>query len=485
MSTFLHGIGTVQFIDKSAELIDIKNIDITSLSKTGVINYEHQNTLPSQLVGKILKAKRIMSESDCSDEHELYFWKKVKAPYIYIMAELLDDYCDSAKHVAGILKYDRDKKDQNEYAIIWFSVEGSEIPNTRKGHLITRAIARKVTLTSAPCNQACAVELLDNQKSKIKDDFDEIFKSDASAIELFKTEKGVKIYEDFLAKKENSLCNLHKSETKGVPSGWKPSVTQHPKLGAVTSLHHPEHGTVSVHKNPESNKFEVNHAGKIAGVMGKKGVFDNHKAAISHMQKYTHALHHGKVLGRDTVNMSSGSILHKALEAGSTNAAPSTLTNGAAYQVESMASAPKKDWKKRSKEEYERWPHKEKFESFMKARMPHLHEGEIKALGRALALKKTIDLEKSLDSLILRKSIPVLSPKDQKHMAMLQKHPKVKSLHAEHEKSSPTGTRFWVGFKGHHYHDNPGQHTNYADSLSDIEDSVKTAKPCGCKECKT
>ena len=138
----------------------------------------------------------------------------------------------------------------------------------------------------------------------------------------------------------------------------------------------------------------------------------------------------------------------KSLEAGSTNAVPSTLVNGAAYQVESMGSKPastgaedhqfhgtkKKDWNKRAKEEYEKWPHKEKFESFMKARMPHLHEGEIKAIGRALSLKKSIDFEKSLRELVLAKSEPVLSPKAAQHMARLQKHPKVQSIH--HEKES-------------------------------------------------
>ncbi|MFI4963684.1 MAG: hypothetical protein ACHP6H_07515, partial [Legionellales bacterium] len=41
----------------------------------------------------------------------------------------------------------------------------------------------------------------------------------------------------------------------------------------------------------------------------------------------------------------------------------------------------------------------------MKARMPHLADGEIRAIGRTLALKKNIDLEKSLEGLVsLKKS---------------------------------------------------------------------------------
>ena len=63
----------------------------------------------------------------------------------------------------------------------WFhvSIEGSEIPNTRKGMIITRSIARKVTLTQSPCNSACVAEIYDapDQKSQLADDFDSIFKS--------------------------------------------------------------------------------------------------------------------------------------------------------------------------------------------------------------------------------------------------------------------------------------------------------------------
>lgn len=411
MSTFLHGVGTVQFIDKSAEIVDIKGIDISSLAKMGIVNYEHLSTLPAQLVGKILKAKKIFKKEDCSNEHELYFWNKVKIPYVYIMAELLDDYCDSAKHVAGVLRYDRDKKTQNEYAIYWFSVEGSEIPNSRtNSQIVSRGIARKVTLTSTPCNQACAAEILENQAPKVKDDFEELFKSKEEAITLFKSGEGMHMYETFLAKKE-----MDKSETKGVPHGWTPAVSQHKRVGAITSLTHPEHGMVSVHKNPKSNKFEVNHAGRTAGIKGKKGVFDNHREAIGHMQKYVHALHNGTVLGR-TMHAPDATDIKKALTAGSTNAAPSTLVNGGAYQAENLSRGPattgaeentfhgtkKKDWNKRAKEDYDRWPHKEKFEKFMQARMPHLAMGEIRAIGRVISLQKNIDLEKSLNDLILK-----------------------------------------------------------------------------------
>lgn len=421
MSTFCHGVASAQTLDKSGEIVDIRGMDITSLSRTGILNYEHKSDIPGQVCGKILTAKKIFSKSDCSNEHELYFWDKCRVPLVYIIAELLDDYCQSGKDAAGILRYDYDKRNGNESAIFGFSIEGSEIPNSRGTNkaVISRGIARKVTLTSSPCNLLCIAELLvEKKESIVAQDFDSIFKSNEEAIKLFKSGEGLKIYEDYLAKKEPETikkCSLHKSEpSQGLPSGWKTSVTQHPKLGSVVSMAHSQHGTVTAHKNPENNKFEVSHAGKIAGIMGKKGVFDSQKDAVLHAQKYVHALHQGKVVGRTLTNISSSPNLNKALEAGSTNAAPSTLVNGAAYQVESMGNSKsntdaedhkfhgtkKKDWNKRAKEEYERWPHKEKFEAFMKARMPHLHDGEIRAIGRAISLKKSVDFEKSLEVLV-------------------------------------------------------------------------------------
>ena len=439
MSTFIDGIGQCQVLDKSGELVDLKGHDITSLDKTGTFTWEHQINTPATLVGKILKAKKIFSKDDCENERELYFWNKCKNPYLYVMGELLDDYTASAKECAGQMKYSKDKPGQAP--LLGFSVEGSEIPNTRKGMIITRSIARKITLTQSPCNSMCIAEILESpeQKSQIKDDFEEIFKSEANAIEMFKSDQGLKIYETFLAKKESSgLCKLHKAE--------KPSWSAGKVSGDSVHYNHPEHGTVSIQKQP-SGEFHVKHQGKLAGVGGVKGSFGTSKEAGAHAKKYMGAVSDKTIFAPKMHNISSESLLgksdlkkaqvpgskyppkdqvsptsvkttsappkfgpinplKKAITAGSYNATPGTLVNGAAYQVEDRGSRPaKKDWNKQAKDDYENWPHKEKFEKFMSARMPHLAMGEIKALGRALALKKNIEFEKSLSNLVsLKKS---------------------------------------------------------------------------------
>lgn len=526
MSTFIDGIGQCEVLDKSAELVDLKGHDITSLAKTGTFTWEHQANSPATLVGKILQAKKIFNKDDCENERHVYFWNKCKKPYLYVMGELLDEYTASAKECAGQMKYSKDHPDKAP--LLGFSIEGSEIPNTRKGMVITRSIARKVTLTQSPCNSMCVAEIYEapEQKSQIADDFDSIFKSQEEAITLFKSGEGVKIYEDYLAKKEaegpskggktpknpyneyenqgirigttksgkhvfshghigaysfnpaehkeaaehhrraavtaenpklvdnhiqrmqmhnnaaisggrqenraalslnqkrkvsqeqgkqqvaksEKSCDLHKA----MSASWSPGKVS----GSTVHYSHPEHGTVSIQKQP-SGEFHVKHNGAMAGVGGIKGSFASPKEAGAHAQKYMSAVSQKKIFAPKPQNHASPSMvgkseLKKAITAGSYNAAPSTLVNGSAYQTESLGSkqattgaeehkfqgSKKKDWAKRAKDDYDRWPHKEKFEKFMSARLPHLAMGEIRALGRALALKKNLDFEKSLNKLV-------------------------------------------------------------------------------------
>jgi hypothetical protein len=487
MSTFIHGIASAQSLDKSGEIVDIKGLDITSLARTGTITWEHNAgkdangnaisiNLPAQVVGKILKAKKIFDKKDCADDNELLFWNKAKVPFVYIAAELLDDYCDSARECAGKFKYSSANPSQE--AILGFSVEGSEIPGTRKGMLITRSIGRKVTLTVAPCNSLCTAEILENQKPQIKDDFEELFKNTEEAITLFKSGEGTKIYETYLAKKEH--------EPKPPAFDHKKAAEHHRKSAvsaedAKTADHHiekmkfhnnaalsevkkSEKGLCELHKarvdegktdqekmatrgkrnfrqkvneGPMNQGTPIGAPKKIVGVPihNEKGVHrmalgqpsETRSQGISSMGR---AVRQGKLSNaKDAVAVARSGInkiktnlpksepdgnLKKALTAGGMNASPSTLVNGSAYQTESLGSkqattgaennafqgTKKKDWNKRARDDYQNWPHREKFEKFMQARMPHLAMGEIKAIGRTLALKKSIDFEKSLDSLV-------------------------------------------------------------------------------------
>lgn len=578
MSSFCHGVASAQSLDKSGEIVDIKGLDITSLAKTGIINYEHRSDIPGQICGKILTAKKIFTKDDCSNQHEAYFWDKCRVPFVYMTAELLDDYCQSGKDAAGILRYDHDKKDQNKHAILGFSVEGSEIPNTRGSQkmVVSRGIARKVTLTSAPCNLLCVAELLiESPKSQIKDDFEEIFKSKEEAITLFKSGEGVEIYEKYLAKKEEgsseSKSGIHIGATESGkhvfshgnmdeydfnPEDHKDASELHRKAAVSASDskladHHIEtmkaHNRASLQKTDKLNESVFsNISGKNmrAGLPGiktgmgqsamgahvrnqkspkssdggkevskvratqiaeknlkklqnapkpnlpksepkgmcdlhktfdaadpkkpgistvgaavrnlnaiktpkgkekavqaakegmshinkppekivsewadltRQGIKDSHKNQLKKPEKISNVPEPKTKANSSEVTLTTSEKEHrdlkKAIEAGSYNVAPSTLINGAAYQTESVSRSPaktgaeenkfhatkKKDWNKRAKDDYEIWPQKEKFRAFLKARMPHLADGEIDALGRCFALKKSIDVEKILENLV-------------------------------------------------------------------------------------
>jgi hypothetical protein len=425
MSTFIHGIATVQFIDSSGEVVDLKGHDISSLPDTGVFNWEHLKDQPAQLVGKILKAKKIYSASDCSDEHERMFWNRVKAPFVYVMGELLDDYCESAKACAGQLRYSADRPHQK--GLLGFSVEGSSIPGTKEGVTIKRSIARKVSLTATPANKACVAEIMPAQDSQVKDDFASIFKSEQEAIDLFKSGEGVKIYEDFLSKKEDDLV---KSPTLGdkpaKPAGAGTFGQRISNPGIVlgqTSNGHDVFSHAKVESYPHFNSQDHKEAAHLHAQAAEKAT--DGKVADMHLQKMKLHNQRSETLKRTRENRLSrgkadkvnaainhakntiplkasehvcGKNLSKTLTAGNYDAAPSTLVNGAAYQKEHRIKESK--WAKRSKEEYKNWAKREQFEQFMMKNSPKLTKGEIEAIGATIALKKALETEKALEKLI-------------------------------------------------------------------------------------
>ncbi len=177
MGTYVDGIGASQNIDSSGEIVDISGLDISSLEVDGSLNWEHKKDLPDQLVGKILKAKKIFSDKDCEDDRQKYFWEKCKVPYLYVLGELFDDYTDSARTVAGLFRYDLDHRGKNAKDVVGFSVEGATIH--KNGNTITRSIARKITCTSLPCNKQAVAEMVPKEGKKPKDNLSNIFKTES------------------------------------------------------------------------------------------------------------------------------------------------------------------------------------------------------------------------------------------------------------------------------------------------------------------
>lgn len=432
MSTYIDGIAASENIDSSGEVVSIAGMDISSLDKTGVLNWEHKADLPAQIVGKILKAKKIFTQKDCDNDRQAYYWGKIQTPFVYILGELMDDYTESAKEVAGMFRYDADHPDQND--VLGFSIEGAKI--AKEGIVVTRSIARKCTLTQAPCNKAVISEIVPVKEQKPEDDeIHSIFKTESGiGVSLIKAESTEQLYL-FLNKKED--FNAH-----ALALGIEPMNKSNPGEAAQTLNGAPKLAPTSTEQNTPSQTTNV---GKQLGTTKSgKNVFagakihdyhdfssaDHHEAGMMHydaaqaatdpktgdhhLQKMKLHLQAAKTaenkenrFARGKANaqekIANRKILGKAESLGSGMGAPSSLTGTAALTKESLEKKSKTDWNARAKEEYNRWDKKEEFKSFMKKKMPHLHEGEIDAIGKTLALKKSVEAEKALGKLVKKK----------------------------------------------------------------------------------
>lgn len=449
MATLIHGIAASENIDSSGERISIEGIDISSLEKDGVFNWEHKSDQPSQVVGTILKAKKIFSEKDCDNDHEKYFWGKIQTPFLYVMGELMDDYKDSAKEVAGNFRYDSDNKGKRPTNTMNFSIEGAKIE--KKGIEITRSIARKVTLTVHPCNKAAIAEEL---KVKKKGDMDSLFKCEVE-IELFKIDDKSKLFE-LLNKKEEPHTHAAKlgiepmkkdaealNSTTG-PGALLSSEKMEKALPMASPVAHPgstmgrtkSGKDVFTHQKIHDYKHFSSHDHREAAGMHHDAAraAKDPKSGAHHLNRMNMHMHAagtaehkegrlGRALAQKRTKILSnipknpeqksesappeGQKMEKALDAGSMMAAPGNLAGGAVLGKESLDKKPKKvSWLARAEEEYQKWEKREQYQSFMAKRMPHLTKGEIDAIGRTLALKKAVEAEKSLKKMVQSSFMP-------------------------------------------------------------------------------
>jgi hypothetical protein len=243
LGTLIHGIAASEHLDSSGERISIRGLDISSLPVDGVFNWEHKNDNSFQIVGKILKAKKIFSKEDCENEHELYFWEKAQAPYVYVMGELFDGVGHkAAAEVAAMLRYDSAARKAGRPGknVINFSIEGSKL--NKEGQEIQRSLGRKVTITTAACNKVAVAEEL-----RLGEEPNEI-------LDFSKSESGVEI----IQKDENNfkLPSLGASTPKlGTGTGQKLMGIPKPKLTPTTPSNY-SNSIGKTNKSLNSKKIE-------------------------------------------------------------------------------------------------------------------------------------------------------------------------------------------------------------------------------------
>jgi len=341
-------IAASQLIDGAGEELVIKNTDISDFKQgKGWINWEHKGDndighTPLDIVGKIIFAKKILTEKDCENDRMKMYWERVKkSPYIYVVGRLFT----SAQHpgalaLAAIMR-DQEKNKGITANNLMTSIEGSTL--LRRGNVLEESIARRLAVTTKSCNKTCDITVL----------------QDPLAPEGYKTDpnKSTKEVKDALA------LILEDSKKNEDPL--------YTKLGSSTEFEY-----VPLTKN----ELDLN----VVKLLVK-----------------------GKLL--------------KALSAGSYGAAPSTLTGGAALQVEdqSLKRNRLKAVAKAAIRDYEGKFNKGEFRSILKHKLPEVDDSFLdyftdladdyhvkkikKSLGKDFGVRKmealTIDLKKAYDEL--------------------------------------------------------------------------------------
>lgn len=186
-NTKIDGIAACQAIDSSGEILDIEKLDISSLgAEDSVFNYEHKSKdNPSQVVGKVTFAKKIMKKSDCSNDRQRYWWNKVKVPFIYAKGELFDaEGHRGAEEVAAIFRYKNKNKGKKARSLMGWSIEGGTMD--RDGIMLGHSLARDIAITVKPCNKTCHAEIIEDEDFQLYKS--ETIYTDTKVEELIKEE---------------------------------------------------------------------------------------------------------------------------------------------------------------------------------------------------------------------------------------------------------------------------------------------------------
>lgn len=250
----LDGIFGSEQIDSSGEILGVEGCDISSLDVDGVANWEHlgpkdEGHTPSQIVGRILYAKKIFKKSDCDSEREELYWDAVgEVPYIYGVIRLYDGAGHAA--AADLAAQIRDAVANDETILTRYSIEGSTLK--QEGNRLLKTVARKIAVTIKPCNRTAISGML----------------ADPNAPEGFVNR--VKGESDLLApfqKDEHPDPNYTRLNSAPVIAGS-------PILSLGKSKEEPEDERVLVKfEIPGEEAFEFHQSGRGMGGAGRKDVY--------------------------------------------------------------------------------------------------------------------------------------------------------------------------------------------------------------------
>src|SRR5688500_12816074 len=161
---WIDGILGSQLRDTQGEMLYIEGADISELEAgRGRWNDNHGKGFFNCL-GRITTAKKIFKAEDCDDDRQKYYWKKIKAPYIYGKGYLFNDEDHpNAKAAAAVL---RNIHKSDCPLKVKLSVEGGVVSRgIADPSLLARTKIHSCAVTFVPANQATLVEPLNLDKS--------------------------------------------------------------------------------------------------------------------------------------------------------------------------------------------------------------------------------------------------------------------------------------------------------------------------------
>jgi len=406
--TFIHGIAASEHLDSSGERIVIDGVDISSLTVDGVLNWEHKNENASQIVGKILQAKKILKKEDCETEAQKYFWDKVKCPYLYVAGELFDHVGHgAAEDVAAMLKYDKGLNKDETKALINFSIEGSTLK--KEGSVIHKCIGRKVTITITPCNKMAFAEHMEEPTDKSKTMGSKEIAKDI----LSKFRKSEQVEVEMLQKAAGEYMT-QLANVKGIKQPKSPS-RDYKKIGPsmgeqragkeikpkreFTQTDAPDKLKVGDRIKHTTKKPKTGHSiYNDPDTWKKEG-----KSKVEQMKLDLKKKKKKKLSKYD-------SNVRKALVAGSGMGAPESKTGGEALQAECLDKkiekiCKKKVYKSLSEDAWSRIEKKEQLIEIIKKKSPDMSDKEVLAVAKTMAYAMEKKEEMKLEGLTPRMDV--------------------------------------------------------------------------------
>jgi hypothetical protein len=162
------GVLSAELPDTSGEILSVAGADISDL-QTGraPCNTEHQNPEDIQkdsegngfqsIVGRVITAKKIYGEEDCSTPDELRAYKDLNVPLIWGKVEIFDGPSahDNSRALASVI---RNYDDAGIKQLIGYSVEGNTLK--REGNILKSTVIKRLAITAKPANKAAVVQVV-------------------------------------------------------------------------------------------------------------------------------------------------------------------------------------------------------------------------------------------------------------------------------------------------------------------------------------